>query len=141
MKFRSLVLAAALLVAATPALVRADDALAGALEKVSKDQIEAFNRGDAAATLSYAYTKSPAYDTAKTELPAVFTQGHPKAEQVSFQLIGHDDEFAVARVKVKVTDTAPGFQNNTVDGLMIFHMESGAWKVFDTHVLGSSLVQ
>lgn len=143
MKTRMLALAALLLaIAAGPPAARADDAaLASALEKVSKDQIAAFNKEDAAGTLAFAYSKSPTYDTAKAELATLFAETNAKAEQVSFQYIGHDDEFALARVKVKVTAADQGFQNDVVDALMIFHTEDGKWKVFDTHVLGGSLVQ
>jgi hypothetical protein len=65
-----------------------------------------------------------------------------RAEQVSFQYVGHDDEFAVARVKVKVT--APGtvgFQDNVVDTLTIFHQEGGRWKLWDVYVLGSTFLE
>jgi hypothetical protein len=141
MKTRPLALVAALLGMAWAPTARADDELARALEKVSKDQIAAFNREDVAATLGYSHTKSPSYDEAKTELGSQFAELDVKAEQVSFQYIGHDDEFALARVKVKVTAADEGFQNNVVDALMIFHTEDGKWKVFDTHVLGASLVQ
>ncbi len=132
---------AALLFAAAPGAALADDALAKTLEKVSKEQIAAFNREDVAGTLAFSYTKSPAYDTAKTELPALFGEADAKAEQVGFQYIGHDDEFALARVKVKVTAAdAPGFQNNVVDSIVIFHTEDGSWKIFDSYLLGSQLV-
>ena len=103
MKTSCFALAAALLGLLSAPAARADQALASALEKVSKEQIAAFNREDAAATLSYAHTKSPTYDPAREALAAQFGELDAKAEQVSFQYIGHDDEFAVARVKVKVT--------------------------------------
>jgi hypothetical protein len=141
MQIRSI--AIALLLALLPATAAlADDALAAALEKVSKEQIAAFNREDANATLGFAYTKSPAYDTAKAELGTLFAEADARAEQIGFQYIGHDDEFAVARAKVKVTAAdAPGFQNNIVDALMIFHMEDGSWKVFDSYLLASQPIQ
>lgn len=134
--------AAVVLLAMVPGTTAlADDTLASALEKVSKDQIAAFNREDAAATLGFAYTKSPAFDTAKAELPTLFEESDARAEQVGFQYVGHDDEFAVARVKVKVTaGDAPEFQGNVVDAFMIFHMEDGSWKVYDSYLLGSQLV-
>jgi len=141
MKSLCLALAAAVLLTTWAPAARAADAdLAGALEKVSKDQIAAFNRGDAAATLAFAHTKSPSYDEAKAELPANFDA---KAEQVSFQYIGHDDEFALARVKVKVT-AAPdvqGFYANVVDTITIFHQENGQWKVWDAYLVGASLAK
>ena len=141
MKTRILALAALLVGTTMAAASFADDALTGALEKVAKDQIAAFNKEDAGATMSFAYTKSPAFDSTKADLAPLFADTNAKAELVSFKYVGHDDEFAVARAKVKVTAPEPGFQNNVVDALMIFHTEGGAWKVWDTYVLGSELVK
>ena len=141
MHIRIIAVAAFLFAVAPGTAAFADDALASKLDKVSKDQIAAFNREDAAATLSFAYTKSPAYDTAKSELPTLFEESDARAEQIGFQYVGHDDELAYARVKVKVTAAdAPDFQGNVVDSLMIFHQEGGSWKVFDSYLLGSQLV-
>lgn len=140
MRIRLIAVVVSALVAA-PGTALADDALASTLSKVSTDQIAAFNREDVTGTLAFAYTKSPAFDTAKAELAGLFGEADARAEQVGFQYIGHDDEFAVARVKVKVTAAdAPGFQNNVVDAIMIFHTEDGSWKVFDSYLLGSQLV-
>lgn len=142
MKTRSLALAAVLLGMTSAPAARADQALASALEKLSKDQIAAFNREDAPATMSYAHTKSPSYDEAGTELASLFGGVDAKAEQVSFQYIGHDDEFATARVKVKVTAPgAEGFYANVVDTITIFHQEGGKWKVWDAYLIGGELVK
>lgn len=136
----SVMLAVALLgVAWVPAL-RAEDALPGSLEKLSKDQIAAFNREDVAATMALAHTKSPAYEATKDVLTAYFKDQNLKAEQASFQYIGHDDEFAYARVKVKVTSPGTeGFDDNLTDTVMLFHQEGGAWKVWDSYLLGGTL--
>ena len=121
---------------------RADDGIATALEKVSKDQIAAFNRKDVSATMSYAHTKSPTYDSAREAISAAFKDSNPQAEQVSFQYIGHDDEFAMARVKVKVTSPGTeGFQPNIVDTVTLFHEEAGSWKVWDVYLVGGDLVK
>lgn len=142
MKTRISALAALALAVTFSGVARAaDDDLAAALEKVSKDQIAAFNKEDASATMAFAYTKAPGFEAAKAELGPLFKDTDARAEQVGFKYVGHDDEFAVARVKVKVSSAEPGFQNNIVDTLMIFHTEGGAWKVWDTYVLGSEFVK
>lgn len=139
---RSPLLPVAALIAAFCAPVRAEDTLAGALEKVSTDQIAAFNREDLAATMAFAHTKSPTYDAARDTLTEYFKDQDLKAEQVSFQYVGHDDEFAYARVKVKVTSPgAAGFDSNVMDTVTIFHQEGGAWKVWDAYLLGGELVK
>ena len=136
----SVILATALLALAWVPAARADDTLAGSLEQVSKDQIAAFNKKDAAATMSFAHTKSPTYTAAKDMLTTDFKNQDMKAEQVSFQYIGHDDEFAYARVKVKVTSPGTkGFDGNVMDTVTIFHQEGGGWKVWDTYLIGGQL--
>jgi len=136
----SVMLATALLMLAWVPATRADDTLGSSLEQVSKDQIAAFNRKDAAATMSFAHTKSPTYASAKDMLTKDFKNQDMKAEQVSFQYIGHDDEFAYARVKVKVTSPGTkGFDDNVMDTVTIFHQEGGAWKVWDTYLVGGQL--
>src|SRR5262245_32732348 len=142
MKTSSLALAAAVLGVGFAQAARADDPLASTLEKVSKDQIAAFNREDAAAVMAYSHTKSPSYDETRTALSSLFGDVDAKAEQVSFQYIGHDDEFGLARVKVKVTAPgAEGFYDNLVDTIVIFHQEGGKWKVWDAYLVGDTLVQ
>src|SRR5262245_15664494 len=142
MMTRSLAPAAPVLAVISPPSARADDHPAGAPQQVAKEQIAAFNHKDVGATMGYAHTKSPSYDEAKTELTSAFSGLDPKAEQVSFQYIGHDDEFALARVKVKVTATgAEGFQDNVVDTITIFHQEGGKWKVWDAYLVGGQLAK
>src|SRR5262245_36626009 len=142
MKIRALALAAAVVAGTWAPTARADEELASALEKVSKEQVAAFNRKDVAATMAYAHTKSPSYDEARTTLTSQFGELDAKAEQVSFQYIGHDDEFAVARVKVKVTASgAQGFRDNVIDTITLFHQEGGQWKVWDAYLLGGELVK
>jgi hypothetical protein len=136
----SVILAVALLGLAWAPAPRAEDALAGALEKLSKDQIAAFNREDADATVALAHTKSPTYEAAKATLAEYFKNQDMKAEQASFRYIGHDDEFAYARVKVKVTSPGTeGFDDNVTDTVMLFHQEGGTWKVWDSYLLGGTL--
>ena len=138
----SFALAATLFAVACATVTRADDTLASALEKVSQDQIAAFNRKDVTATMSYAHTKSPTYNSAQKALAAAFKGSDLNAEQVSFQYIGHDDEFALARVKVKVTSPGTkGFLPNVVDTVTLFHQEGGNWKVWDVYTVGGELVK
>ena len=142
MRTRSLALAAALLGVGLAPPARADDALASELEKISKDQIAAFNREDAAAMMAFSHTKSPSYEETRTSLTSFFGEVDAKAEQTSFQYIGHDDEFGLARVKVKVTAPgAEGFYDNLVDTIVIFHQEGGKWKVWDSYLVGGELVE
>jgi len=138
----TITLAAALLLFVCVPGTRADDTLASALAQVSKGQIEAFNRGDVAATMAYAHTKSPTYDAARETITEYFKNQKLEAEQVSFQYIGHDDEFALARVKVKVRSPGTeGFQPIVTDTVTLFHQEGGSWKIWDAYLLGGQIGQ
>ena len=51
--------------------------------------------------------------------------------------MGHDDEFAVARIKAKTTGKpGSGFADNTVDAIVLFHQENGQWKLWSEDILG-----
>lgn len=138
----TVILAAALVLFTQLPEARAEDTLANALEQVSKSQIEAFNRADVDATMAYAHTKSPTYDTARETIAEYFKNQKLAAEQVSFRYIGHDDEFALARVKVKVASPGTeGFQPIVTDTVTLFHQEGGSWKIWDAYLLGGQLGQ
>jgi hypothetical protein len=65
-----------------------------------------------------------------------------QTELVGFQYIGHDDEFAVARVKLKtVEQSGEPFSANVLDTITVFHQEDGVWKYWSDHLLGVELVQ
>lgn len=121
----------------------ADDApLAAALRQVVAGNFAAYDREDVAGTMSFIDSKSPDYDTTKAALAAQFGDLDAKAELVSFTYIGHDDEFAVARVKAKTVGKAgSGFSDNTVDSIVIFHQENGAWKLWGEEILGVQIAQ
>lgn len=127
-------------VGSSPAL--ADDAaLAAALEQVVVDNAAAYDREDVAATMGTIATKSPNYDSTQADLATQFTDLELKPEVVGFQYIGHDDEFAVARAKIKTVATpkSAGFTDNTVDAILIFHQDGGVWKLWAEEVLGVEL--
>ena len=123
---------------ATPATAQ----LAPALQYVMENNLASFNRKDLAGTMQTIHTKSPDYETTKQALEAQFKDLDATATLVSFTYIGHDDEFAVGRAKVKTTaKPGTGFTDNTVDAMMIFHQEGGAWKLWDEDILGVQIGQ
>jgi hypothetical protein len=92
--------------------------------------------------MSYVHSKSPDYESTQAALPAQFEELDVTTELVEFTYIGHDDEFAVARVRAKTAD-GPGnaFTDNTVDVIVIFHQENGAWKLWGDEILGTAIGQ
>ena len=132
----------ALLAFSAPTARAADDPLAGALRQVVAGNLTAFNKKDLAATMGFVDTRSPDYESTQSELAAEFKDLDLTAELVGFTLIGHDDEFAVARVKTKTT-AKPGssFVNNTVDAITIFHQENGSWKLWSEQVVDAKMLQ
>jgi hypothetical protein len=112
-------------------------ALAAALREVMEDNLAAYDRGDVDATMRTIDSRSPDYASTKQAAAQQVKDLSAKAELVDFTYMGHDDEFAVARAKVKTTGKpGTGFTDNTVDALLIFHQENGAWKLWSEQVLG-----
>lgn len=64
------------------------------------------------------------------------------AKLTDFKYVGHDNEFAVAGVKMKL-EGPPGsvFVNNTTDSIVLFHQEGGIWKLWTDEVLGVDFEQ
>jgi hypothetical protein len=116
--------------------------LEGALRQVVEQNLAAYNSEDTSRTLASVHTNSPAYTTMQDALPRQFAALHTRTELERFTYVGHDDEFAVARVQYRtVGGTANPFMNNVLDTITIFHQEDGAWKYWDNYVLGVRPVQ
>jgi hypothetical protein len=131
-----------LLAFGAPAARATEDPLAGSLRQVVVGNLAAFNRKDVDATMSFVDTRSPDYDSTKDELVDDFKGYDLTAELVSFILSGHDDEFAVARVKTKTTAKPnSGFVGNTVDAIVVFHQENSAWKLWSQQVIDAKTLQ
>jgi len=118
---------------------RADDqdaALAATLRNLIEESYAAHGRKNVDQMMGFIDSKSPGYEKTKQALPSQFELG-TATRLVSFRYIGHDDEFAVARVKFR-TIGKPGtvFVDNIIDTITAFHQENGQWKFWDQLVLG-----
>lgn len=112
------------------------------LRQVVENNLAAYNREDVSTTMRSVHTKSPEYGKMQQTLPNQFGAMDARAELVRFHFIGHDDEFAVARVELKTVDqSGEPFVPNILDTMTVFHQEDGIWKYWSTHVLGVQLVQ
>jgi hypothetical protein len=137
----SLLLATLAILSADATTARADDhALAAALRGAVESNIAGYESKDVDATLKTIHSKSPAYDTTKEAL-ARQADLDVDFELVDFRYIGHDDEFALARVKIRTTPAAgeSDVAGNTVDAILIFHQENGVWKIWGEQLLGAEL--
>ena len=122
----------------------ADDigGLEGALRQVVEKNLAAYNAEDAPGTLATVHTNSPAYGNLRDALPGQFGALNTRTELERFTYIGHDDEFAVARVQYRTEggSTEP-FMDNILDTITLFHQEDGTWKYWDDYILGGRLVK
>lgn len=134
---------AALLVSLAAYPVAAEeDPLAGDLRGVVTGNVAAYDKEDLDAAMGFVHTQSPDYESTKAALTNQFADLDVTSELVNFQYVGHDDEFAVARVKLKTTGKPDsGFVGNTTDSMMIFHMEGGKWKLWTEKVLGVEILE
>jgi hypothetical protein len=119
------------------AAAAADDELATTLRGVVQENLRAYDAEDPDGVMRTMHSRSPEYAPTKAALPGQFAAEDLSVELVDFRYIGHDDEFAVARVKTKLT-APPGsdFDDNVVDSIMLFHQEGGLWKLWSDDVIG-----
>ena len=119
-----------------------ENPLATTLRKVVEDNVAAYNAKDVDGVLRGVHTRSPEYDSTKTAIAEQFRVLPVTARLVDFRYIGHDDEFAVARMKVAVGGPPTSeFQDDVVDSVMLFHQENGTWKLWQDEVLGVEFVK
>jgi hypothetical protein len=117
-----------------------DGPLIPVLRDLVAGNITAYDNEDLDGSMKLIDTHSPDYESTKAALAEQFKDLDVKSELVSFEYIGHDDEFAYGRVKTKTTgQPGSGFVDNTVDALYIFHQESGTWKLWSEKILGISM--
>ncbi len=119
-----------------------DDGLEAAFRQLMEDKLAAFNREDVSGTMRYVHTKSPEYGSTQGVLPDQFEALDARTELVDLHYMGHDDEFAVARVKLKTVNASEEpFEANVLDTIVLFHLEDGVWKYWSNHILGAEFVQ
>jgi len=130
------------MLAVTQGASAAEENLAATLRDVMEKQTAAYGREDEKDTMNYVHTKSPEYNSMKQALPGLFEALDVRTDVIDFRYLGHDDEFAVARVKLKTTSGSDTkFAANVVDSIVVFHQQNGAWKVWSDEILGVELVQ
>jgi hypothetical protein len=116
--------------------------LATTLRGVVEDNVKAYNARDVAGVVRGIHTRSPEYHATKAAVEAQFAQVPATARLIDFDYIGHDDEFAVARMKIAVGGPpTSSFKDDVVDSIMLFHQENGTWKLWQDDVLGVEFVK
>jgi hypothetical protein len=123
----------------------ADDKLPTTLQGVVQENVRAYDARDTDAFLRTLHPQSPGFEATKAILSDQFREGDIKVTLVDFKYIGHDDEFAVARVKMKTVAPpgSTGFQSNVTDSVLLFHRDEAAraWKLWSDDVLGVEFVE
>lgn len=120
----------------------ADEELAASLQGVLKNGLSAYDREDVDGTMKHVHTKSPEYDKSKVEMEKQFAARDVTIQLIDFRYIGHDDEFAIARVHIKtVGGNDPSFADNMVDSIVLFKMENGQWKWWSDHIIGVQILE
>lgn len=123
--------------AATPARAQ----LAPALEYAWSQNLDAFNRKDIEAAMGTVDTRSPDYESTRQRIEEQFKTLDLEAKLVKFDLMGHDDEFAVARVKTRTTGPdGSGFADNVTDAIVLFHQERGTWKLWSEKIIAVDIL-
>ena len=119
-----------------------DKGLEATFRQLVEDNLAAFNREDLSGAMQHIHTKSPEYASTQNVLPGQFKALDARTQLVDLRYMGHDDEFAVARVKLKtVNESDAAFEANVVDTIVLFHQEDGVWKYWSDYIIGAEFVQ
>ncbi len=141
MTYRMIVPVLALLGVAASARA-AEDKLTAALRGVVEENVRAYDAEDADGVMRTIHSRSPEYESTRAALPEQFASEDLTVKLVDFRYMGHDDEFAIARVKTAITGPPGGaFQDNVVDSVMLFHREGALWKLWSDDILGVDFEQ
>ena len=118
-----------------------DGPLIQSLRQVMAGNFEAYNKKDINALMQGVDSRSPDYPATKAAAEQQFSDNlDVQTKLVDFTPMGHDDEFAVARIKAQTTGKpGSGFADNTVDAIVLFHQENGQWKLWSEDILGITL--
>jgi len=118
----------------------AEDKLGTTLRGVVEENVRSYDARDTDAFLRTLHPQSPGYEATKAILSDQFREGDINVTLVDYKYIGHDDEFAVARVKMKTVAPpgSTGFQSNVTDSIVVFHRDefARAWKLWSEDILG-----
>jgi hypothetical protein len=138
--YRVIVPLAVAVLGITGAAPAADDKLATSLRGVVEENVRAYDARDTDAFLRTLHPQSPGYEATRAILSDQFREGDIKVTLVDYKYIGHDDEFAVARVKMKTVAPpgSTGFQSNITDSVVLFHRDefARAWKLWSDDIIG-----
>jgi hypothetical protein len=143
--YRVIVPLAAAVLGIAGAARAAEDKLTTTLRGVVEENVRAYDARDTDAFLRTLHPQSPGFEATKAVLSDQFREGDIKVTLVDYRYIGHDDEFAVARVKMKTVAPpgSTGFQSNVTDSVVLFHRDefARAWKLWSEDVLGVKFEQ
>ena len=94
--------------------------------------LRAYREEDMDAMLSTVHSQAPSYMSIKKDSPTVFENYDINAELISFTFIGQDEDYAVARTKIRYTKiSGPAFQNTEFDTFSVYRKENDEWKTWD----------
>ena len=113
-----------------------DKNVAAELEAVVMENLKATEAEDMDTMLETLHTQSPSYAQTEKLSTLMFENYDVKQEQLQFQYVGMDGEYAVARLKFSTKKVAGGdFKDNILDTFHVFRKENGKWKIWSQAVL------
>lgn len=110
--------------------------LAKQLQAVMATNIKGITEKKLDIAMSVFHSKSPDYTPTKDATKQILQTYNIKIRLLSLQVIGSDQEYAVARVKYETTqDRGPAFRNNVSDTMQVFKKEGNQWKLWTSATL------
>ncbi|MFH2139150.1 MAG: hypothetical protein ABII88_11700 [Candidatus Omnitrophota bacterium] len=112
------------------------------LRGVVESNFVALENEDIDGAMRTIHTQAPGYLQTMELSKQLFPYYDLRYTLLSFNYIGKDDEYALARGKQRTTKVqGPAFQNNIVDFIYVFKQEGDVWKFWSQAVLDTQFVQ
>lgn len=117
------------------------DPTAEAIKSLAERNVRANQEENIDAVMDTIHTQAPSFLSMKKDMPSLFDNYDLSTELTSFAYIGQNDDYAVARAKVKITKiSGPAFQNAEYDNISVFRKENDEWKYWTQVILDTKFL-
>ena len=121
---------------AVPTTLAADEGIESKLRSVVEKNFSAAQAEDLEKYMNTAHPQSPTYQQTRKLGQQMMDRYDLEYELISFNYIGEDGKYQLARVKQKTTNTSEvAFRDNITVNIWAFRKHEGEWKNWNTMLL------
>lgn len=121
----------------------ADDGnISGELKALVAENMVATQAENMQNMMATIHSQAPAYGVTMQQMQPIFQTYDLHYETLSFNYIGKDQDYAVARVKQRTRKVSgPDFKDNEIDMIQIYRQDQGKWKIWSQAILNVNFLE